>query len=120
MTLRQSIQPTTYDSRETGPRYHVTTRIDDRTTVFRTPLDDPFVRHIVHLGWRDLLRGLLGRRLTVTVMVGADVDVMDDVMELDANTLLLNCTRRDEFNQQINNALALGGKRIITTDEATR
>jgi hypothetical protein len=115
MTQRQSIQPT-YDSRETGPRYHVTSRINDRTVTFQQSLDDPFVRHTVHLGWRDLLRGLLRRRLAVTVIVGADPELMDDVMELDANTLVPGSTRRDEFNQGINNALAFHGKRIISQD----
>lgn len=40
---RQSIQPT-YDSRETGPRYNVTTQIGDRTIGFQVPTEDPFVR----------------------------------------------------------------------------
>jgi hypothetical protein len=110
--IRQSIPPT-YDSRETGPRYHVTTRIDDRTVAFRRPLGDPFARHTVRLGWRDLLRGLLRRGLTVTVLIGGDAGIVNDVLELDANTLVPNSTRREEFNAQINTALALGGKRVI-------
>lgn len=77
--------PPTYDSRETGPRYHVTSRIGDRTIAFQQPLDDPFVRHTVHLGQCDLLRGL-----TVTVLVDGDAAIVNDVLELDANILVPN------------------------------
>jgi hypothetical protein len=94
---RQSIKPT-YDSRETGERYHVTTRIGDRTIEFQKRVPDPFVRHTVTVGWPDLLRGLLRRRLAVTVLVDGDRDVVEDVLDLDANNLGYNCTRRDEFN----------------------
>jgi hypothetical protein len=101
---RQSIQPT-YDSRETGDRYHVTSRIGDRTITFQEPISDPFVRTTVTVGWPDILRGLLRRRLTVTVLVGGDPQIIDDVLELDANTLVSGSTRRDEFNQGIHAAL---------------
>lgn len=96
MSKRVSIQPT-YDSRETGPRYHVTTWVNNRAIEFEKPIDDPFVRQTVHIGTRDLWRALLRRRLEVVVLVGGDRDVIDDVMELDANHLGINCTRRDEF-----------------------
>lgn len=96
MSKRVSIQPT-YDSRETGPRYHVTTRVGDRTIGFEKPLHDPFVNHRVTIGWPDLVRGLLRRRLEVTVIVGGDRDIVDDVLELDAEWLGGNSTRRDEF-----------------------
>jgi hypothetical protein len=96
MPKRQSIKPT-YDSRETGPRYHITTQIGDRTIAFQERIADPFVRHTVTIGWPDLLRGLLHRHLKVTVLVGGDRDIVNDVMELDANDLGYNCTRRDEF-----------------------
>lgn len=94
---RTSIQPT-YDSRKTGPRYYVTTQIDDRTIEFQKPIADPFVRQTVHIGTRDLLRGLLRRHLTVVVNVGGDRDVVEDVMELDNNWLGSDSTRRDGFN----------------------
>lgn len=99
MTKRVSIQPT-YDSRETGPRYHVTTRIGDRTISFEKPLQDPFVNNRVTVGWPDLLRALLHRRLEVTVIVGGDRDVVEDVFELDAEWLGSDSTRRDEFTTQ--------------------
>jgi hypothetical protein len=102
---RQSIEPT-YDSRETGYRYHVTTQVGDRTISFQHRLADPFVRQTVHIGWKDLLRGLLRRHLQVTVIVGGDRQIVDDVMELDANTLVPNSTRRSGFDAGINTALA--------------
>ena len=93
---RRSIEPT-HDTRQTGPRYWVTSTVNDRPVAWQQPLDDPFVRHTVHLGWRDILRGLLRRRLDVTVLVGGDRDIVNDVLELDANALVLNSTRRDAF-----------------------
>jgi hypothetical protein len=105
MMARQSIQPT-YDSRETGPRYHVTTTVDDRPVTWRESITDPFVRHTVTLGWRDLLRGVLRRRLTVIVTVGADNDMVDDVLELDANALIPGSTRGAEFQRGIHQAMA--------------
>lgn len=96
----------TYDSAETGPRYWVTSTIDGRPVVFHQPIQDPFVRHTVHLGWRDLLRGLLRRRLTVEVTVGADGQLMDDVLELDAQTLIPGRTRREAFHQSLHGRLA--------------
>lgn len=102
---RKSITPT-YDSRETGPRYHVTTWINRRVIVWEHRVDDPFVRQTVHVSWRDLLRSLLRRELVVEVSVGADRDVMEDVLELDANALGYNCTRRDEFSGSLNAALS--------------
>lgn len=65
-------------------RYHVTTRLDDRTIAFEEPLDDPFVNHRVVLGWRDLLRGLLRGELMVTVLIGGDRETVNAVMNLNA------------------------------------
>jgi hypothetical protein len=104
MGKRASIQPT-YDSRETGPRYHVTTRVGGQTIQFEHRIEDPFVRQRVTIGWQDLLRALRRRRLVVEVLVGGDADVINDVMELDANCLTPNSTRRDEFNAGINDAI---------------
>jgi hypothetical protein len=112
--LRQSISPT-YDSRLSGLRYHVTTRIDDRTVEFRKPLGDPFVRHAIHLGWRDLLRGMLRRRLTVTVLVDGDSEIVNDVLELDDNTLVPNSSRRQEFNAWVGRAVT---NRDVPHDES--
>jgi hypothetical protein len=104
-TKRRSIEPT-YDSRETGPRYHVTTRLGDRTTEFQKPIPDPFVAHTVRLTWRGILRCLLdGKRPAVTVIVSGDWNVVEDVLELDANHLGYNSTRRDEFNISLGAAL---------------
>ncbi len=96
----------TYDSRETGPRFHVTTIVGHRLIGFQQPIDDPFVRQTVHLGRLDLLRGLFRRRLTVEVIVGGDPQVMDDVLELDENTLIRSRTRQAAFQQSIHAKLA--------------
>jgi len=81
--VRAKVRPT-YDSRETGPRYHVTTRLGDRTIEFQKRIQDPFVRQTVHVGMRDLLRAVLHGRLSVVVIVGADRRMVDDVLDLDA------------------------------------
>jgi hypothetical protein len=66
---------------------------------------DPFARTDVHLGWRDLLHGLVRRRLTVTVIIGGETDRMNDVLELDDNTLLPNSTRRQAWNSHVSETL---------------
>jgi hypothetical protein len=101
---RQSIEPT-YDSAETGPRFHVSTFVDDRPVSFMEPIFDPFVRTTVTLGWRDLFRGLRQRRLTVVVNVGGHPAVCDDVLELDAQTLVPGSSRRDEFDLSLGASL---------------
>jgi hypothetical protein len=111
MSKRQSIEPT-HDHQETGDRYHVTTRIDNRTIALHEPVADPFVSHRVTVGWRDLLRGLARRRLEVTVLVGGDSEIVEDVMELNADYLGSNCTRRDEFNVTLNASLETFGAAI--------
>ena len=105
---RQSIEPT-YDHQATGDRYNVDTRVGDRH-VSHVPCRDPFVHHRVVVGWRDLLRGLLRGRLEVTVVVGGDSSVVEDVLELDADYLGTNCTRRDQFNAKLHQALERVGR----------
>jgi hypothetical protein len=39
--------------------------------------------------------------------VDGDRDVVNDVLELDANTLIPNSTRRDEFNGYLRDAMKL-------------
>jgi hypothetical protein len=101
---RKSIEAT-YDSRETGPRFHVTTRIDDRTITFQQPIDDPFVRTTVRVSLLELLRGVLRRGLTVEVITGGHPDVVNDVLELDDNTLIPGSTRRQEFGEYLGDAI---------------
>ena len=104
---RQSIDAT-YDSRDTGDRYHVTTTIGDRMLMFQRRVPDPFVRTTVRVGLWDALRALLrGRPVEVTVLVGGDRGVVTDVLELDYNTLTLNSTRRDEWNRHVHDRLAM-------------
>jgi hypothetical protein len=108
--MRRSI-PATYDSRDTGDRFHVTTRIGERTVSFRDRVPDPFVRTTVHVGVWDALRFLLrGRPVEVTVIVGADPDVMNDVLELDYNTLTPDSTRRQEFNRHVHDLIDMAGR----------
>jgi hypothetical protein len=103
--MRNSIRAT-YDSRETGPRYTVTTEMNGQVQEWRKPIDDPFVTTTVKIGHRwTLLRAFLRGRLDVTVSVDGDGDIVEDVLELDDNYLGINCTRRAAFNSHINEAL---------------
>lgn len=87
----------TYDSRETGPRYHITTRLGDRTIAFREPIADPFVNHTVTIGEDDLRQAVKDGCLEITVIVGADTEMVNDVLELDDNTLVKGRTRETAF-----------------------
>lgn len=83
--MRVDRQPiaATYDIRDSGPRYHVTTRVSSRTVSFQRPVDDPFGRTTVTVGWRDALRSLLRHgHVEVTVITGGDRDIAEDVLEL--------------------------------------
>jgi hypothetical protein len=100
---RQSIAPT-YDHRETGDRFTVETRLNGRQ-VSVTPTRNPFIYHRLTVGRRDLLRSLLQGQAVVEVLVSGDAAIVDDVMELDADCLTMNSTRRDEWNVQVNDAL---------------
>lgn len=102
--MRQSIPPT-YDHRETGDRYSVETRLDGHRLSL-TPIRDPFVNHRVTIGWRDLLRGLLRRRLVVEVLVDADRELVEDICELDDDYAgRHDSTRRAEWREQIETGL---------------
>jgi len=102
---RNSIRAT-YDSRETGPRYHVTARINDETILFQYPINDPFISQAVTVTWMGLLRNLLRfRPLRVTVLVGGGAEIVADVLELDDNQLVPDSTRRDAFGSHINEAI---------------
>lgn len=110
MNARESIEET-YDSRDAGHPYHVTTCIDGRAVAFRFPIPDPFARTTVKVGWQDMLCALLRRRhLVVEVTVGGDRKAVDDVLELDGNTLISGSTRRQEFNQHIHDLLDMEGR----------
>lgn len=60
--------------------FYVTTEVGTRTIEFRHRIPDPLIRQRVTVGWPDLLRGLLRRKLIVTVTVGGDADVIEGVM----------------------------------------
>ncbi len=71
-----------------------------------TPVSDPFIHHCVTIGWPDLLRGLLRRRIEVVVIVGGDSEIVEDVLELnDDYTGRHDSTRKADFRGQINDAL---------------
>lgn len=101
---RSSIEPT-YDRRETGDRFTVESRLHGRR-ISLTPIADPFVCQRVVIGWRDLLRGLFRRRLEVETLVSGDREIVEDVMELNADYLgLPQSTRRREWNAGLERAL---------------
>lgn len=105
--MRKSIEAT-YDSRDTGDRFHVTSRVGDRTIAFQRPVPDPFVRTVVSVGIWDCLRSLLRLRpVVVTVIVGADPEMVNDVLELDYSTLVSGSTRRADWNQHLGDVLAM-------------
>ncbi|GAA3878495.1 hypothetical protein GCM10022243_49010 [Saccharothrix violaceirubra] len=115
--MRRSIQPT-YDSRETGPRYRVTYQLDDRTITFREPIADPFGRFTLRVSWWDRFKSLLRRDMAVTVLVDGDPEVMDDVLELDADTLVPYSTRQAEFRAGVHKSLARFAKENETVEGA--
>lgn len=105
--IRKSVEAT-YDSRDTGDRYHVTAQVGARTIDFQRRVPDPFVRATVSVGFADALRALLRLRpIVVTVIVGADREVMDDVLELDHNTLLPGSTRREDWDAHVRDVLTM-------------
>lgn len=96
----------TYDSRETGDRYHVTTSVNDRPVSFQKRVPDPFVRTTVTVGVRDALAAFLRLRpVKVEVTVGGDVEVMKDVLELDDNTLIPGRARQAAYQQSVHGKL---------------
>ena len=102
--MRNSVKAM-YDSRETGPRYHLTAQVGGRFIDVQKPVQDPFVTTRVTIGWRDLLRGLLRRELTVVVSVGGDMEVVNDVLELDDDCLIRGRTRAAAFRSHLNEAI---------------
>lgn len=103
MKKRVSVAPT-YNRSETGDRFSVETRVNDRL-VSVTFMPDPFMHHRVTFGWRDLFRGLL-RGLEVTVVVSGDPDIVEDVSELDADYLgQPGSSRRQEWDARVDAAL---------------
>lgn len=103
--MRNSINPT-FDSRETGPQYTVTSRVGNRTISFEQPIDDPFVRQTIRIGLWDALRELLHHGwIEVEVLVGGTKDRIDDVLELDENTLVPGSSRRAAWDSHVNERL---------------
>lgn len=63
-------------------RYNITSRINNKTIRFQEPLDDPFVNHRIIIGWRMLLRAIFHGELLVTVIIGADRETINAVLDL--------------------------------------
>lgn len=103
--MRTSIEPT-YDSRETGNRFQVESRINGQR-IGQQSIADPFVTHTVTIGFWDAIKAFLfDRKLRVEFRVDGDSQIIEDVMELDANYLGSNSTRRQQFNSLIQSTLA--------------
>ena len=101
---RESIEPT-YDSREAGERFTIETRESGGWREIKR-MPDPFVNHTLHVrGWRNALQVLL-RRYSVTIVVGGDQEIVEDVSELDNNyTGRADSTRRRDWRGEINTKL---------------
>jgi hypothetical protein len=82
MTInRKSIDPT-YNHAEVGDRFTLEIRENDRKAKQIT-LSDPFHHTTIHVrGWRAAL-AVLRNRCVLTVIVGGDRDIVEDVLELD-------------------------------------
>ena len=64
--------------------FHITTRVDGKTTTFQQPIADPFVRHTVTVeSWPiSWLPWLLRQRHVVEVIVDSDPDTMRGVFKV--------------------------------------
>lgn len=113
---RKSIEPT-YDSRETGERFTIETREND-VRLDHKPMPDPFVNHTVHVrGWRNALR-VLRRRYHLTVAVGGDREIVEDVSELDGNyTGRHDSTRKSDWHDELNGKLGDFAARLAEHDD---
>lgn len=104
LSLRLSIT-STYDSRKTGPRFHVETFVADRF-VSSTPISDPFVRHTVKVSLvHAFLSFLKFGYVKVSIHLNGDPKITEDVMELDGNYIGHGSTRRSEWNTSIDKSL---------------
>lgn len=106
--LKPSLRAT-YDSAVTGYPYRVTTFIGGRFAGQRR-IPDPFVRQTVYVSLLDLLRGLFRRGLTVQITIGGDPERMNDVLELDEQTLIPGRTRQAAFQQSMHQKLRAFGE----------
>lgn len=108
---RQSIQPT-YDRLKTGDRFTLEIRENDRRLSLAT-IPDPFHNTTIRpRGWRVALAVLL-RRYKVTVIVGGDPEIVEDVTELDSDYLgRFGSSRRQEWDAQMNQSLGDFAARI--------
>lgn len=114
---RRSIQPT-YDRSKTGDRFTLEIRENGQRLSVES-MSDPFHNTRIHpRGWRAAL-GVLLRRYEVTVIVGGDHDIVEDVMELDDDYKGEHgSTRRTEWDGQFQRALVdFAARAGETTDD---
>lgn len=108
--LRLSINPT-YDHRDTGDRFTVSSSIGGVTICDEKPIRDPFVSHTIRIHWRDALKCLFwNREIKVCVRVSGDSEICEDVMELDGDYIGHGSTRRAEWNSSIEKSLSEEGE----------
>jgi hypothetical protein len=101
-------QPPVFDSRTDELPYHMTTYVDGEVITFRQPMPDPFHNTTVHIKpkWRTRLRLFFGGETVVEVSVGGSHDIVEAVLELDANYRgETGSVRRAEADAELHQAL---------------
>jgi hypothetical protein len=102
-----------FDSRKDASPYFLTTSVNGNTVDWRKPMSDPFhyTKLTTKFGWRDRLRILVGRPVTVCVSVHATPAVVEGVLELDENYRgQPGSQRRREADAELHAALAAVGE----------
>lgn len=69
--------------KEVAVKYNISTFVGGKTIEFMKDIPDPFVRHIIHIGWKDLLWGIWKRGLEVQITVNGDEEAIRKVMRND-------------------------------------
>lgn len=69
--------------KEVAVKYDISTFVGGKTIEFMKDIPDPFVRHVIYIGWKDLLRGLWRRGLEVQITVSGDKEAIQKVMRND-------------------------------------
>jgi hypothetical protein len=102
-----------FDSRRDDLPYYLSIRVNGKAVDCRRPMPDPFHNTTLttRFGWRDRLRILMGRPVTVCVSVDATPEVVEGVLELDENYRSQpGSQRRREADAELHAALAAVGE----------
>jgi hypothetical protein len=113
--VRRSIEPT-YDREKTGDAYSLEIRENGRRlSVEQMP--DPFHTTAIRVrGWRNAWR-VFRKRYVVDVIVGADSERVEDVLELDESYLgIPGSTRRADWDRHLNRSLGDFAARLAEHD----